>query len=345
MINDTEEGNHRMSASTETKLTQYAQNNLNVLLIGSHGIGKTMITKGIADKLGLKFKYYSAPTLEPFADIVGIPVPNQENKTLEFFRSKDLEEAEFLMFDELNRAHPRVLNAVLEIIQFKTINGTKLPKLKMVWAAINPPGESYQVEELDPALIDRFHCYIKMVPNVDLKYFSSIMKPELAVVLKNWWDSLLDDHMKKVFTPRRLEYLGLIIDKDLPWRDVFPQGHPLPIDELAVKINKLKNKTLNEEDDLDVTKENILSYPDKFIKLSKENPKLFILMQGVIKSFNKEEFRKTKDLLEVFPQDLLENIFKLKFAGLKRELKQELLNDGVDLDKYPKLSKAIQCKE
>jgi len=141
-------------STLEDKLLTYAKNNLNVLIIGTHGIGKSLIVKSIAEKLKIKFKYFSTSTLDAFADLVGIPTPDKETNSLKFYRPKDLEDAEFIFFDELSRGHPRVLNAILEIIQFKTVNGYKLPNLKIVWAAMNPSGEDYQTEELDPALTD-----------------------------------------------------------------------------------------------------------------------------------------------------------------------------------------------
>src|SRR3990167_6921031 len=104
----------------QEKLFKYAENNLNVLLVGVHGIGKSMIVKDLAEKLKLKFKYFSASTMDFFTDLGGLPAPNKDRGCLEFYRPKDVEEAEFIFFDEINRAHPRVLNAVLEIIQFKS---------------------------------------------------------------------------------------------------------------------------------------------------------------------------------------------------------------------------------
>ena len=87
------------------------------------------------------------------------------------------------MFDELNRAHLRVLNAVLEIIQFKSINGELLPNLKMVWAAINPPESDYQVEDLDPALVGRFHMYVKIKAFLDMDFLKTRMTEDIAKAL------------------------------------------------------------------------------------------------------------------------------------------------------------------
>lgn len=328
----------------QEKLLRYAENNLNVLLIGSHGIGKTTVTQQIASQMGMRFKYYSSSTLDPFADIVGIPVPDKESKTCEFFRSKDLEDAEFIFFDELNRAHPRVLNAVLEIIQFKTVNGVKLPNLKMIWAAINPPGGDYQVEELDPALVDRFHCYIKMMPEINLEYLKTKINPEVALALKTWWDTVLDDHMRSIFTPRRIEYIGLMVDKDLPWRDGVPQGHEFPLDFLSNKLRKIKSG-LVEENDLDPTKDNLLAKPSYFKDKAKSDPKLFTRMAEVVGKFDKEDFFIIRDLLESFPSDLIESFAAKKFPGLRRQIREYFKENGFEFAKYPKICAAFEWKE
>lgn len=328
----------------QDKLLKYAEHNLNVLLIGTHGIGKTSITQQIAKDLDMKFKYYSASTLDPFADIVGIPVPDKETKTLEFLRSKEIENAEFIFFDELNRAHPRVLNAILEIVQFKSVNGVRLSNLKMVWAAINPPGEDYQVEEMDPVLVDRFHCYIKMPSELNLEYLKTKMSPEVATILKTWWETSLDDHMRKIFTPRRVEYVGMMIEKDLPWRDSVPQGHEFPLSFLNNKINKLKTGVAD-ENELEPTRENVLKNPDYFKTKIKNDPRLLTQLSEVVGKFQKEDFYTTRDLLETFPQDLLESILARKFPGLRREIKKFFSEQGFVFEQYPKICRAFQWNE
>jgi hypothetical protein len=320
------------------KLTEYAQNDLNVLLIGSHGIGKSSIVKEISDNMKVKFKYYSSSTLDPFADIVGVPAPDKEKGTLKFYRPSDLEDAEFLFFDELNRAHPRVLNAVLEIIQFKSVNGKPLPNLKMVWAAINPPGENYQVEEMDPALVDRFHCYIKMQAELDLEYLSKKMNPDVALVIKTWWDTCLSEAQKKVFTPRRVEYVGIMISKDLSWRDSIPQGHVLPIDELSRRIKKL---SMGGNSEIVPSKENILKNIKYFEAEVKKDPRLFSVLSDIVSKFDNEEFLKVIDLAEAFPQDLLTSFLGKKFPIRKADMKKLFDERNVDMTQYPKVRKAL----
>jgi hypothetical protein len=322
--------------SLEKKLLIYAENDLNVLLIGSHGIGKSTIVKAIAERLGLRFKYYSSSTLDPFADLVGIPVPDKDKNTINFCRPIDLEEAEFVFFDELNRAHPRVLNTVLEIIQFKSINGTPLKNLKMVWAAINPPGEDYQVEELDPALIDRFHMHISMEPTIHIPYLKNKMATEIAVALRDWWHDDLTDEMRKVVTPRRIEYLGILIDKNIPYRDAIPHGHLLPVPNLEKKIRIARN----EEKDIIITEENILQNIDQFLKDMQKDKSLAIEISKVMSKFNEEKIFKCRNLLEEMPKELVLKVGIDKFSMRKRNLYNMFRDAEIDVKQYPKIYEA-----
>jgi len=198
----------------------------NVLLIGLHGTGKTESIKQMADRNGLKMKYFSCSTLDPFTDLVGVPVPTDlldkdGNPTgeqyLKMVRPHDVDEADLIFFDELNRADAKTLNAVFEIIQFRSINGDPLPNLKACWGAINPPDEDYDVDRLDAALLDRFDLYINIDPKPSVSYMSQFIAPQYAQVLSRWWNDHYIDIRKGVrdakidyISPRRLMKLGLI---------------------------------------------------------------------------------------------------------------------------------------
>jgi MoxR-like ATPase len=163
----------RSFAEIHDELVKAVKAGLNVLLIGPRGKGKTAVALAVARASGLQLKYFSASTLDPFADLVGIPFPvtDGDRKRLEFVRPDSVNNAELLFFDELNRAHPRVLNAVFELIQFRSINGEPLPHLRSVIAAINPGNAGYQVSELDPGLVDRFHLYLVFDGNPERDWF------------------------------------------------------------------------------------------------------------------------------------------------------------------------------
>ena len=51
----------------------YIENCWNVLFIGRHGVGKTSIVKEAFAGNGLSYRYYSASTMDPWVDLVGVP--------------------------------------------------------------------------------------------------------------------------------------------------------------------------------------------------------------------------------------------------------------------------------
>jgi MoxR-like ATPase len=246
---DTKKGyNKIMEQRVDTSLIPHADRYLdagfNVMLIGLHGTGKTASIKALADARGIKMKYYSCSTLDPFTDLVGVPSPvyycpdcddkfetkiehkelhpdckGKLDRQLDMVRPREVDEAELLFFDEFNRADPKVQNAVFEIIQFGSINGEKLPNLKACWAAINPPDDeqNYQVEQLDPALLDRFDLYIDITAKPSVQYMQKFMPEPVARALKLWWDEHQNairlktkDAHSDYLSPRRLEKIGLV---------------------------------------------------------------------------------------------------------------------------------------
>jgi len=320
------------------KLVLYAKNNLNVMFVGPHGVGKTTVARQvIEDELKLKYKYYSSSTLDPWADLVGIPVPDKKTKTSDFYRPQDLENAEAIFFDELNRAHPRVLNAVLEIVQFKTINGQPLPNLKFVWCAVNPPGGDYQVEDMDPALIDRFHCYIRMEPEINIEYMQTKFSKKIATCLSEWWNQDLEANQQSILTPRRIEYIGTLIDKGIPWKDSIPQGHTFPIHSLDERLNLLSDDKKNP---LKISKENILNNKDKFLDALKENVSIGIKIKKVInEQFDGNELFEIRDILEFMPKEWMASIKEKRLPIFSDAFKEKFKDNKINYKKlYPKIS-------
>lgn len=199
-----------MSVISKLRLKQYLDLNLNVLMIGLHGVGKTSVIKEIVEEAGLRWKYFSASTLDPWVDFVGVPkVVEQNNKdVLKLVRPLFIEndEVEFIFFDEFNRAPDKVINAVMELIQFRSINGHQLKNLKVIWAAINPEDDddTYSVNHLDPAQLDRFPVHYHVPYKVDKQYFRD-KYPAVADSFITWWEALPENIQKKV-SPRRLDY-------------------------------------------------------------------------------------------------------------------------------------------
>lgn len=249
MDNITKDGKY-ISDKVNKDLEKAFDSGFNVMLSGVHGTSKTSRVLQVAREKGVVLKYYSCSTLDPFTDLVGVPTPRKyctQDKvwfatekeacphcsqelygvdspvieSLKLVRPTEIDEAELIFFDELNRADPKVVNAVMEIIQFGSINGDKIRNLVACWAAINPPNHEadYEVEELDPAIIDRFDIFIDIKPTPSAKYLATRYAIEhanqFAEALVHWWEGhhkIKDkiDFKKNYISPRRLEKMGYV---------------------------------------------------------------------------------------------------------------------------------------
>lgn len=224
----------------QSKIDFWIANNVNVMMIGKHGIGKTHIGKAAAKNAGLKFVYFSCATLDPWVDFIGIPQKKTVSRDdgtgkkkvsyLEIVRPKAFafDEVEFLFLDELNRADPKVWNAVLELIQFRSINGKKFKNLKCIWAAINPPASetgdvAYHVQELDPALMTRFQVKIELPFAPASDYFIEKFGKSIGRKACSWWHTL-PENAKDEFPPRSMDYALEFIKKGGDVDDVLPKS-------------------------------------------------------------------------------------------------------------------------
>jgi len=217
--------------ATPAKLDQWVQLGVNVLLIGEKGVGKTQRVTDAFKRNNLKFAYFSGSTLDPWIHLIGIPKVRgaEGQEKMDFILPSNLDEdIEALFIDEYNRTHKLVKNALLELQQFKSINGRKFSKLKMVWAAINPPksdsdanSQDYDVEQLDPAQLDRFHVIVELPNYPDKKYFVDKYGDHHGNILVNWWKDQSDD-AKKILSPRRLDYIGEFFNKGGDVYDLLP---------------------------------------------------------------------------------------------------------------------------
>ena len=193
------------------KLDVWLKKNRNVLFIGRHGVGKTCAVIETFERAGLKWLYFSASTCDPFIDFIGVPRIVEENGVcvLKMVRQAHLEDdsVEAIFIDEYNRGKKAMKNAVMELIQFKSVNGRVYPNLKVVWAAVNPDdNDEYDVEPLDPAQKDRFHVkfYVDYRPcpvYLENRYGEEVTKSALE-----WWNKLPSESVKTEVSPRNLCY-------------------------------------------------------------------------------------------------------------------------------------------
>lgn len=261
-------------STLNTKLDWWISHNKNVLFVGKHGVGKTAMVKDAFDRHGLNWRYFSAATMDPWVDFVGVPREKTEQKIppeftiirelaavskeialqwvmnnwkldktaaetvvshavdrreglthLDIVRPHDFAsgEIEALFFDEFNRAPKKVRNATMELIQFGSINGHKFPKLRFIWAAINPDDDelTYDVEKIDPATLDRFVIPVNVPYKPNVEWFRQKYGRKIADSAVLWWEELTEEEKNKV-SPRRLQYaLDVYVEKG-DMRDVLP---------------------------------------------------------------------------------------------------------------------------
>jgi hypothetical protein len=199
--------------SWQKNLQLYLDNNKNVLLEGEYGTGKTSIIKQLFNKnFGDEWLYLAGGTCEPFIDLLGIPRPIKDSasgkEVLEFIKPKKLQlnKVKAIFCDEFNRAKSQVKNGLMEIIQFKSLNNEPVPNLRVVWCANNPNTSDYNIEQdLDFAQRDRFHIQISVPYLLDIDYFDNKFGKDMSEGCQEWWNQL-DNTIKKLISPRRLEY-------------------------------------------------------------------------------------------------------------------------------------------
>lgn len=210
-----------MRNATGKIISNYLQMRLNIMLIGPHGTGKTSVLRQEASKIGWKVADFSAPLMEPYIHLLGVPevVSDENGRYLEMVRTRELMDADVIFIDELNRGPLVVRNGVMELINDRAINGVPLPNLKCVVSACNPAGDGdYAVQLLDPAQMDRFDVTLTMSDRVDAEYLAEALGDEAyAKAFSDWQHSLVfwteDERGKRVarapyVSPRRVEKLA-----------------------------------------------------------------------------------------------------------------------------------------
>ena len=298
-----------MAVINKARLAQYLSNDYNVLMIGLHGIGKTETIKQLfTERFDNRWRYFSASTLDPWVDFVGIPKPveTEDGTYLDLIRPKFIQndEIEAIFFDEFNRAPDKVINAVMELIQFKSINGHKLNNLKVIWAAINPEDEvdTYSVNHLDPAQLDRFHVHYQVPYEIDVDYFNN-KYPSNGKIFVDWWNSLPVD-VKKSISPRRVDYIVDAYNKGCRIEDFIQPNTKINLKELRSLLKKApiidQIKNIKTDDEAKVFLDDV-NNSTKLLDLVKNNEQTSV-------EFTKKYWNFiSKDLLEVFASSIYAN--------------------------------------
>jgi MoxR-like ATPase len=167
------------------------------LFFGESGVGKTESIRQWANEMGYRFINIRLGQMSDAGDLTGLPefVEVDGVKMTAFmqpnFFPKTGEKA-VVFFDELNRCHPDIIQAVFQAVEreggigqykfdFSLDAETGLPYTIRA-AASNPPTDDYTVQDItDKAFMNRF-CHIKFEPmkTEAIEYFKKIgVSPEI----------------------------------------------------------------------------------------------------------------------------------------------------------------------
>ena len=135
---------------------------LPVLLRGRHGVGKSQVVYQLAANAGLPVVERRASQMTE-GDLVGLPSIDGNRTTFnppDWFKQA-CEEPVCLFLDEVDRATLEVRQGIFELTDSRKLNGHHLHPDTIVFAAINggDHGEQYQVNEMDPAELDRWSVW------------------------------------------------------------------------------------------------------------------------------------------------------------------------------------------
>ena len=135
---------------------------LPVLLRGRHGIGKSQVVYQLAASAGMPVVERRASQMTE-GDLVGLPSIAGNRTTFnppDWFKIA-CEEPVVLFLDEVDRATLEVRQGIFELTDSRKLNGHHLHEDTIVFAAINGGeyGENYQVNEMDPAELDRWSVW------------------------------------------------------------------------------------------------------------------------------------------------------------------------------------------
>ena len=188
-----------MDIATLKAVMAATPNTHTIMLKGPHGIGKTEVVRWLAQNVWhQECVEFLASQISDVGDLIGLPRINAETGETEFvppyWYKKDADGNPLpvtLFLDEINRGTTLVTNAMMQLGLDHRILNFKLAPGSHVICAINPGDDgNYDVEEFDPAKMDRFVVY-NFTPTV-----------------QEWLDWAIDAGVNSVVTGYISQYSG-----------------------------------------------------------------------------------------------------------------------------------------
>lgn len=308
-----------MSQASISKIKQYLENGLNILIIGESGTGKTSMAIKACEELGYKTAYFHAPTVDPFIHLIGIPAPDKETNSTVVYPPKNLDDVDVIIIDEINRANSDLENSCFELLQFKSVNQRKFKNLKAIISSINPVSDEYNVKELDFALTDRFDVTLHTNPILNKEYLRTKFDENIVESLNIFYTQYMKEHAKAsraernkdkgYISPRKVEKIAEqflhfkrkeVISEMLP---VNAQSATQPLYDALKSFNKKNIHELQR---------------GKEIKFYLNHPDLILSSIESIQSIISSTHTSNKDLKELY-QVIIMELSKLPFNVLLKD--------------------------
>ena len=129
---------------------------LPIMIWGPPGVGKSSAVAEVAERRGLRVVDIRLAQLDA-TDLRGIPVPNRETRTVEWFPPSFLprEPAGLLFLDEIDKAPSPVKNAALQLMLERSLGDYRLPDGWSIVCAGNREEDNAFSTPLGAALANR----------------------------------------------------------------------------------------------------------------------------------------------------------------------------------------------
>lgn len=145
-----------MDIATFVEVAKSLPPEISVLVRGPHGIGKSETVHQIAEAFDLELIDRRMSQMTE-GDVIGLPKVDDECTRFlpaEFVKIA-CQRPVLLFLDEINRATQEVMQACFQLCLDRELNGNRLHPGTRIFAAVNASA-AYQVNEMDPAFLDRF---------------------------------------------------------------------------------------------------------------------------------------------------------------------------------------------
>jgi hypothetical protein len=138
---------------------------LALALVGHKGGGKTQTAEDLGIELGVPYFEMRISSMNDVGDVMGMPYYCPETHMTKYGTPQwfdAMKSGGVLCLDEINRARPALLDAVMQLTDKYRFNEYLLPKNVLIVCTLNPSSGSdkdeYDVNEFDSAMADRLIC-------------------------------------------------------------------------------------------------------------------------------------------------------------------------------------------